>query len=403
MKYRRMVSEARAGDITVHYRSGRWLSVVALSRALTDAVEGTVDLRQYGVTGRVCWEVPGPGWRFEADYHDFANRIPKNAFIEELNELDIEDGPLVSSGQIRQGYFMRFSIEGLHVLHRVSTEDWPEWAEAALSSDVPDSDFFFFNTDSGSLVGPPRFHKLISGGFAATSGDRSYGEQLGQLAPGDTLLMYEDGTGVVAVGTVQERWDGKSHDDRLYYASAAEVGEQGHEYRIKVDWFLDLSDNPISIGELRERLGYTPRRAVSRIVRSRDEVARMIAERLPDESGLFPEEISADATGIVEGAKKPIWVNAYERSEAARRKCIEAWGYNCYICEESLEDLYGPYGADYIHVHHLVPLSDIKAEYVVDPIRDLRPICPNCHAVLHRKNPPHSIDDLKKAIQARRR
>jgi hypothetical protein len=163
MKYRRMVGEVRAGDITVHYRSGRWLSVVALSHALTDAVEGTVDLTQYGVTGSVCWEAPGPGWRFEAGYHDLANHISKSAFIEELNELAIEDGPLVGSGQIRQGYFMRFSLDGLRILRRASTEDWPEWAEAALSSGVPNSDYFFFNTDSRSLVGlpePPRFHKL---------------------------------------------------------------------------------------------------------------------------------------------------------------------------------------------------------------------------------------------------
>ncbi|MDC9497701.1 MULTISPECIES: HNH endonuclease [unclassified Pseudoalteromonas] len=38
-----------------------------------------------------------------------------------------------------------------------------------------------------------------------------------------------------------------------------------------------------------------------------------------------------------------------------------------------------------MHVHHIVPISDIGDEYQVDPIRDLRPVCPNCHAMLHRK------------------
>jgi hypothetical protein len=326
MKYRRMVGEVRAGDITVHYRSGRWLSVIALSRAVTDAVEGTVDLRQYGVTGKVCWEVPGPGWRFEADYYDLADPIPKSAFIEELNEVEIAEGPLVSSGQIRQAYFMRFTIDGLRILRRASTQDWPEWAEAVLSSYVPNPDYFYFNTDSRSLVGSPRFHKLINGGFAATSGDRSYGEQLGQLAPGDILLMYENNIGAVAVGTVLEPWDGKSHSSLRYYVSAAEIGEDGHEYGIKVDWFLDLSENPIGIQELRERVGFISPKPIQKIVKATDEVARMIAERLSDESGQFPDEIPADAKGIVEGAKKRIWVNAYERREVARRKCIEAHG-----------------------------------------------------------------------------
>jgi len=36
-------------------------------------------------------------------------------------------------------------------------------------------------------------------------------------------------------------------------------------------------------------------------------------------------------------------------------------------------------------VHHLVPISKIGKKYRVDPIKDLRPVCPNCHAVIHLK------------------
>ena len=42
-------------------------------------------------------------------------------------------------------------------------------------------------------------------------------------------------------------------------------------------------------------------------------------------------------------------------------------------------------GKDFIHVHHIIPLNEIKEEYTVDPIKDLVPVCPNCHAMLHRK------------------
>jgi|ERR1700734_3962751 len=48
----------------------------------------------------------------------------------------------------------------------------------------------------------------------------------------------------------------------------------------------------------------------------------------------------------------------------------------------------------FIHVHHLRQLSDIRKEYLVDPIKDLRPVCPNCHAVLHLRNPAYSIEDV---------
>ena len=60
-------------------------------------------------------------------------------------------------------------------------------------------------------------------------------------------------------------------------------------------------------------------------------------------------------------------------------------------------------GTDMIHVHHLVPVSDIQEAHVVDPIRDLRPICPNCHAVIHRRQPPFSIEEIKKMIEGQRK
>jgi hypothetical protein len=86
------------------------MNIVALSRALTDPIEGMVDLSQYDVTGRDCWQQPGPGWRFEVEYFDLVTPIPKKAVIDELYSLNIEDGPIVRGGRVRQGYFTRLSL-----------------------------------------------------------------------------------------------------------------------------------------------------------------------------------------------------------------------------------------------------------------------------------------------------
>jgi len=99
-----------------------------------------------------------------------------------------------------------------------------------------------------------------------------------------------------------------------------------------------------------------------------------------------------------EGSVKTILVNAYERSEEARRDCIKHYGYKCRVCEMDFIEKYGEIGAGFIHVHHLKQLSDISQEYVVDPINDLRPVCPNCHAIIHKRKVPYSIEEMKEII-----
>lgn len=116
----------------------------------------------------------------------------------------------------------------------------------------------------------------------------------------------------------------------------------------------------------------------------------------------FPEEIAADRH-LVEGAVRQVQVNAYERNPAARRACIAHHGARCVVCSFDFGAMYGATLEGYIHVHHLRPLADIGAEYRVDPIADLRPVCPNCHAVIHHREPPLSIEEVQLLLGTRRR
>ena len=97
----------------------------------------------------------------------------------------------------------------------------------------------------------------------------------------------------------------------------------------------------------------------------------------------LPEEERADGN-FMEGAVTTVLVNRFERNKEARQRCIDAFGVSCIVCEFDFQQRYGGRGKGFIHVHHLLPLSLISAEYVVDPESDLRPVCPNCHAMLHR-------------------
>jgi 5-methylcytosine-specific restriction protein A len=45
-----------------------------------------------------------------------------------------------------------------------------------------------------------------------------------------------------------------------------------------------------------------------------------------------------------------------------------------------------------------VPLSEYKGEYTLSPEKDLIPVCPNCHLMIHCKNEPFKIEELKRII-----
>ena len=273
------------------------------------------------------------------------------------------------------------------------------------------ADYFYYNTDADALTGPPspRFRLLIDGGFASVGGDRKkFGEQLGQLSRDDILLMYENGIGVVAVGRVREKWDGVSHTAPRYYNLAEMGGLTGgeFEYRIAVDWFLDFSDVPAEIDELRQRFGYKSGAAVTRgtvdkIVKQRQEVARLIEEWSADQS-LLPGEIARPAL-YTEGATRQTTVNAYERNRKAVEKCKAVQGTACVVCRMDFATRYGAEFAGFIHVHHLKQLSEVGGEYVVDPDADLRPVCPNCHAVIHHGGRLRGIAEVRHLLEQQSR
>jgi 5-methylcytosine-specific restriction protein A len=110
-------------------------------------------------------------------------------------------------------------------------------------------------------------------------------------------------------------------------------------------------------------------------------------------------EFPAEMREFVEGATKRVIVNAYERDPDARNACLAHYGCSCAVCGFEFKERYGPLGAGFIHVHHLTPISKRKVAHAIDPILELRPVCPNCHAMLHRSDPPLTMDELRSLLR----
>jgi 5-methylcytosine-specific restriction protein A len=115
----------------------------------------------------------------------------------------------------------------------------------------------------------------------------------------------------------------------------------------------------------------------------------------------FIREISQSHHLTKEGKRSSVLVNRYERSVRGRTECIEIYGVNCAVCDMNFEAVYGKHlGQNFIHVHHINPLASIKSEYFLNPEKDLRPVCPNCHAMLHRKKDGvFTISELKEILR----
>ena len=135
------------------------------------------------------------------------------------------------------------------------------------------------------------------------------------------------------------------------------------------------------------------------------ETARQRLARIPRSS--FPEDSAGpgtlgevdDSATYEEGATLRVQVNRYERDPKARAKCIEHHGARCAVCKLDFESRYGEIGQGFIHVHHLRPLGSLKSSYRLDPVKDLVPVCPNCHAMLHRRDPPYDVEQLRRRLR----
>jgi 5-methylcytosine-specific restriction protein A len=99
-----------------------------------------------------------------------------------------------------------------------------------------------------------------------------------------------------------------------------------------------------------------------------------------------------------EGKRRQMTSNDYERSTEAVLACKAHFGRTCRVCGFDFEMRYGKIGKGFIHVHHIKALSKIGKRYKVNAIKDLIPVCPNCHAMLHQ-NPPLTVEQLRRRLR----
>lgn len=112
--------------------------------------------------------------------------------------------------------------------------------------------------------------------------------------------------------------------------------------------------------------------------------------------------VDDDLESALEGSATLRYVTTYERDPRYRKQALAIHGLRCKACDVDMGERYGSYAAGFIHVHHVKPVSEYEKPKQIDPALDLVPVCPNCHAVIHRKKTATlSISDLRRLLSGR--
>src|SRR5680860_101814 len=243
-------------------------------------------------------------------------------------------------------------------------------------------DYYIYNTDVRFLKGKTRrrFRNLIDGNFAAAGGPRRYGKNFNKLKINDVLLMYVNKIGIVAVGKVQELWDGNSYTAPLYYTmeEIKAFGDGAFEYRITVNWYQDFSDKPITAEHMRQSLVPLPPRALSKIKRKTEveEMLRKLQTILRPTPKALDLEVPSTERVEVQDISEPTGPDGnpvlakhlrYERNSTLinkikKRALAQNKMLNCQVCKFSFLEKYGEIGEGFIEAHHKKPLSEIKRQ-----------------------------------------
>lgn len=223
-----------------------------------------------------------------------------------------------------------------------------------------------------------------------------------RMRPGDRAFFVRLGSeprGIFASGRIVSAPYPTQHSE--------DVDTTQHSVMIEFDYLLNPTLDPIlSIERLTSAIvsqqNWTPE-ASGIAIRPEvvDELEEEWFEFLRSNHLLYDtaDESSTGTKTFVEGAAVQVLQTRYERNVYARKACLSYYGYTCSVCGLNFEKTYGDIGYQFIHVHHLTQVSEIKQEYRVNPVQDLRPVCPNCHAMLHRRTPPFTIEELRNKLQ----
>ena len=219
------------------------------------------------------------------------------------------------------------------------------------------------------------------------------------LTPGTTVLYYKG-------GLKKTQYRESRLSDAPHYFGVAKIGKvYPDKNSTKRDFFAIIEgflpfEYPVEFKQKGEYLEQIPKNKVTNYWRdgvrkidkptykrilSHSSISKMTSSKKSDSARKTKEAIEeVDLQTYLEGMKKEYIATRYERHPRLRKQALAIHGFDCAGCGFNFEETYGELGEGFIHIHHRLPLHTLSSEVIIDPEMDLVPLCPNCHAMVHR-------------------
>lgn len=259
----------------------------------------------------------------------------------------------------------------------------------------------------GAINGrPPRSaHKEDQGSEPPTGFEIDPAEESEEVKDGDTVHKIANR---VARKTVKQLAD--QMQDQLDYI-------KGRLERVEEELGIETEEEEgFSVGETVEIMQEQIQKSDEALKRAQRRVQQGNAENRslasPNEDGRRSSETSQDESleqnlegsssieeeTYLEGESRMRETTSNKRNPKARQLCLDHYGLQCYVCGFRFEERYGK-GASLVEAHHENPPSPRDGDEETDPVEDMKPLCPNCHAIAHLRRPPYTPEEIQEMIE----
>lgn len=192
------------------------------------------------------------------------------------------------------------------------------------------------------------------------------------MQPGD-IIYVKDSTMIICKGTIEE---GYSYDPNILSGA-----KEPWEHYVKVKWKDDFI--PFE----------------HKLKAEKSTVLRLTGDRL---DLLLEKELHVNNETKfieVEEGKQHRSENKFrERNRTIIEIKKSLSDYRCEVCNMKFIERYGKIGKKHIIAHHLNPIGS-RSGSSVTTLDDIALVCSNCHDIIHKKNPPYTINELRRMIR----